>query len=72
MLRLASKGFSFLVKNDKKMQFLSQRLGCHLQTKYLFSTEKFSSQFNDKLLSGKFYEVLGFPQGTDPSALTDA
>ena len=72
MLRKASQGFSFLVKNDKRMPFLSQRLDSHLRKKYLFSTENFSTEFNDKLASGKFYEVLGYPQGTDLSALTDA
>lgn len=72
MLRLASRGLSFLSRNDKKMPFLSQRLGTHLQIKYLFNTSKFTSQFNDKLLSGKYYEVLGYPQGTDANALSDA
>ncbi len=72
MLRLAARGFSFLSRNEKKMPFLSQRLGTHLQNKYWFNTAKFSSEFNDKLLSGKYYEVLGYPQGTDINALTDA
>ena len=72
MLRLASQGLSFLSRNEKRMPFLSQRLGTHLQIKYLFNTVKFSSDFNDKLLSGKYYEVLGYPQGTDLNSLTDA
>ena len=72
MLRKVSQGFFFLVKNEKRMPFLSQRLGSDLQKKYLFSNAKLSTEFNDKLASGKFYEVLGYPQSTDLSALTDA
>jgi len=72
MLRLATQGFSLFVRNDKRLPFLSQRLGSHLQVKFLLSTVKFSSEFNDKLLSGKYYEVLGYPQGTDLNAITDS
>jgi hypothetical protein len=72
MLRLGLQRFSFLLKKERQLPFLSQRLGCNIQTKYFMSTAKYGSEFNDKLLSGKYYEVLGYPQGTDPNALTDS
>ena len=50
---------------------MAQRLGTHYQVKYLASSGKFSSEINQKLVSGKYYEVLGYTQGTDLSALTD-
>lgn len=72
MLRFTTKGFNILTRTQKKPQFLSQRLTTHLSTKYFLSTSKFTSEFNDKLLSGKYYEVLGYPSGTNLDLLTDS
>jgi hypothetical protein len=71
MLRLTSRGFKILTKPLSKVPFHSQIQGTHLAGKSYFTTSKFNSGFNEKLASGKYYYVLGYPSDTNISALTD-
>lgn len=72
MLRLTCLGLSLFSKTGNKVPYLAQRLNTNMKLKFSFSAAKFTSEFNAKLASGKYYEVLGYPQGTDPNSLTDA
>lgn len=72
MLRLTGLGLSIFSKNGKKVHLLAQRLHTNMKLKFSFNTAQFNAQFNQKLASGKYYEVLGYPQGTDTDSLTDS
>lgn len=72
MLRLTGLGLSVFSKNVKKVPLLAQRLHTNMKLKFSFNTAQFTADFNQKFASGKYYEVLGYPQGTDPESLTDS
>jgi hypothetical protein len=72
MLRFVPQVFAFIPKNHKTVPFLEQRLFAHFKPRYFFAIPKNRTEFSERLLSGKYYEVLGYPEGTDTSILTDA
>lgn len=72
MIRLTGQRFTFLLKSSKRVPFLSQRVSSNFQIKYYLSAAKLSSSFNENLQSGRYYEVLGYPKGTEANSLTDA
>jgi hypothetical protein len=72
MLRISSVALKTFSMNGKKLPLLSQIINKNFQKiHYFFASAQDKSSFNQLLLSGKYYEVLGFDSNINIFTLSD-